>query len=156
MIIRDYRRKRTFLLDLKVPYDSLSNFSNSRAANYAKYKHLVTDIHQASRHDVTLYAIIVGSWDPLNESVLQQLGLTLGGKGIAYDVPDAHFRRGRSSCDPISLIEIAKSLTYRTYLALSHSHSVFVYFEYINVFIVYIFLCSEKSGHTIIFLGATL
>ena len=80
LIIRNYRRKRTFHLDLKVPYDSLSNFSNSRAANYAKYKHLVTDIYRASSHDVTLDAIIVGclgSLDPLNESVLRQMSLTL-------------------------------------------------------------------------------
>ena len=34
LVIRDYRRKRTFLLDLKVPYDSLANFTNSRAANF--------------------------------------------------------------------------------------------------------------------------
>ena len=116
--------------------------NNSRAADYAKNKHLILDIYRASRHDVTLDAIIVGclgSWDPINESVFKQLRLTLEQikklaitmtiqvpKRSAYDIPDAHFRRGRSSCDLKSLIDSSKSLTYRTYLTLLHSHYSFV------------------------------
>ena len=77
--IRDYKAKKTYLLDIKVSYDKPKNFNKNREANNLKYASLANDVHNLSRHEVFLDVINVGclgSWDPVNDSTLKRVGLS--------------------------------------------------------------------------------
>ena len=71
--------KAFYIIDVKTPYDTVTNFDNAASRNMQHYKELQSDIRSAlSGWRVHIYTVIVGalgSWAPANDSVLKELGL---------------------------------------------------------------------------------
>ena len=79
LVIRDYRAKNTFVLDMKVPYDDSENFKFNRSSNSEKYGALTDAMCHRNRHKLYLNVINVGclgSWDPENDIALKRIGLS--------------------------------------------------------------------------------
>ena len=70
---------RILLVDVKSPFDLVSNFNNVDKENRAKYKAKAAEMEYNARKRVIVYTFIVGalgSWDPLNDSLLSSLGFS--------------------------------------------------------------------------------
>ena len=70
---------RILLVDVKSPYDIMSNFDTADKENKAKYKNKAIEMETNARKPVIIYTFIVGSlgsWDPRNDSLLTSLGFT--------------------------------------------------------------------------------
>ena len=62
--------KKTYILDVKVPYDDYSLFMANRLDNSKKYKDLEIQLSTYKHHSVTLGTIDIGclcAWNPNNE-----------------------------------------------------------------------------------------
>lgn len=79
IVIRDYKAKQTYILDIKVSYDDPKNFDRNRTDNNTKYQPLADEVAAHLRHNVYLNVINVGclgSWDPINDEALKRVGLS--------------------------------------------------------------------------------
>lgn len=71
-------KKATYLIDIKVPYDTIKNFDNIRKKNTEKYSDLAAQMKKQTNLFTTVETFVVGSlgsWDPRNQDLLRKLGI---------------------------------------------------------------------------------
>jgi len=84
ILVRDYKSKRIFIIDVQCPHEALDQagtdpFTRSRLDKIGKYK-LEAEFYERQGFTVFLDALIVGSlgtFDPLNSDLLRELGIPL-------------------------------------------------------------------------------
>lgn len=78
LVILDDSRHEAFVIDVAMPFEGNGTFQEARTAKERKYGHLKALLRAKGYRRVEVDAFIVGplgSWDPVNDTVLQKLSV---------------------------------------------------------------------------------